>query len=158
MATHTGTMAENTPNPSFKFIVDYLERKPTAPFAEVRDAAGRKGYTIYPIVYGRAKAVLGLVPSKPRGTGAYAMATKAAKAKASGQPVPAAAAPRERAPAASTAPAKRGPGRPPKTAASSFSSTGGFTDIIEAVRGIERERDEMRSALAKIREVLASVE
>ena len=152
----------DTPNPAFKFITGYLEKKPDAPFADVRDAAAKKGHTIYPIVYGRAKAFLGLVPTKPRGTGAYATATKAAKAKAQSneQAAAGAAAPKRRgrsAKTATTSGAKRGPGRPSK-AMTSAASSGGFTDIIEAVRGIERERDQIRSALLKIRELIAAVE
>src|SRR5690606_33455680 len=99
---------------------------------------------------------------KPRGTGAYATATKAAKAKAQGgeQPAAGAAAPKRRgrpAKAATASGLKRGPGRPPK-AMGSAASSGGFTDVIEAVRGIERERDQMRSALLKIRDLIAAVE
>ena len=140
-------MADKQSNPSFQFVVDYRERKPDASFAEIRDAAAKKKFKIFPIVYGRAKALLGLVESKPRGTGPTAMASKAARAAAAGGQSATAAAPKRR-------------GRPPKSASAGSSATaslggsGGLADLVTAVRNIERERDQMRAALLKLREVV----
>src|SRR5690606_15837421 len=61
-------MAAKKSSPAFAFVVSYLEKNPSAEFSEVRDAAARKGYKIFPIVYGRAKAHLNLVPTKARGS------------------------------------------------------------------------------------------
>ena len=53
-------------NEAFDIIVSSLKRNPQATFASIRDKAAAKGHTIYPVSYGRAKALLGLVKSKPR--------------------------------------------------------------------------------------------
>jgi hypothetical protein len=148
-------MAEKKQNPGFQFVLDYLEKKSDASFAEIRDAAAKKKFTIYPIVYGRAKALLGLVESRPRGTGPMAMATKAAKAKASrGSKEPAG-------PQSETAAAPKRRGRPPKNAqpapAPAAAVVGGLDGLVAAVRQVEQDRDRMRTALEQIRGVLAGL-
>ena len=80
---------EATPSPkkkgsaAFEFLVAELRREPNMLYAELRRRAEAKGFPIAPIMYGRAKAVLGLVPVKPRGSkkdkdAAAAAATQAA--------------------------------------------------------------------------------
>lgn len=79
---------EATPSPkkkgsaAFEFLVAELRREPNMLYAELRRRAEAKGFPIAPIMYGRAKAVLGLVPVKPRGSKkdkeAAAAATQAA--------------------------------------------------------------------------------
>lgn len=64
----------------FEFLVNELRREPALAYAELRDRAAAKGFTIAPIMYGRAKAVLGLVPVRPRGTKAAEKAARAATA------------------------------------------------------------------------------
>ena len=71
----TGHVAEEaTPSPkkkgsvAFEFLVGELRREPGMLYAELRRRAEAKGFPIAPIMYGRAKAVLGLVPVKPRGS------------------------------------------------------------------------------------------
>lgn len=65
---------ETTPTPkkkgsaAFEFLVAELRREPNMLYAELRRRAEAKGFPIAPIMYGRAKAVLGLVPVKPRGS------------------------------------------------------------------------------------------
>jgi hypothetical protein len=54
---------------AFDFLVQELRREPHATYAELRDRCTAKGWKVAPIMYGRAKAVLGLVPVKPRGSG-----------------------------------------------------------------------------------------
>jgi hypothetical protein len=53
---------------AFEFLVAELRREPNMLYAELRRRAEAKGFPIAPIMYGRAKAVLGLVPVKPRGS------------------------------------------------------------------------------------------
>lgn len=53
---------------AFEFLVAELRREPGMLYAELRRRAEAKGFPIAPIMYGRAKAVLGLVPVKPRGS------------------------------------------------------------------------------------------
>ncbi len=60
---------------AFDFLVQELRREPTLIYGVLRERCEAKGWKIAPIMYGRAKAVLGLVPVKPRGT-----AKKAAEA------------------------------------------------------------------------------
>lgn len=50
----------------FEFLVQELKREPALEYSVLRDRAAAKGFKIAPIMYGRAKAVLGLVPVKPR--------------------------------------------------------------------------------------------
>ena len=59
-------MVRKTTSPAMDFIVAQLKKEPTVEYRTVKDRADRKGMTIYPIMYGRAKAMLGLVPTRPR--------------------------------------------------------------------------------------------
>jgi len=53
---------------------------------------------------------------------------------------------------------KRGPGRPPKAKAASGGSSGGsfagLAGLLDAVKGTERERAQLRAALEKIQAVI----
>ena len=53
---------------AFDFLVAELRREPQISYGELRQRAEAKGFPIAPIMYGRAKAVLGLVPVRPRGS------------------------------------------------------------------------------------------
>jgi hypothetical protein len=87
---------------------------------------------IYPIMYGRAKALLGLVKVRPRGSSA------AKKPGRPGRP--------------GRKPGRRGPGRPRKSLAA-----GSLVGLIEGVKQVERERDVLRTTLDRVRALLASV-
>ena len=52
---------------AFDWLVQELRREPHVSFGELRQRAEAAGLSIMPIMYGRAKAKLGLVPVKPRG-------------------------------------------------------------------------------------------
>ena len=54
---------------AFDFIVEELRREGGISYAVLREHAAARGFSIAPIMYGRAKAMLGLVPVKPRGSG-----------------------------------------------------------------------------------------
>ena len=76
---------------AFDFLVSELRRDGTLAYADLRAACEQRGWKIAPIMYGRAKAVLGLVPVKPRGSGkakAAAAATAAAPAEAARPSLP----------------------------------------------------------------------
>jgi hypothetical protein len=75
---------------AFDFLVSELRRDGSLAYGELRAACEQRGWKIAPIMYGRAKAVLGLVPVKPRGSGKAATATAAAAAAAASAPVRAA--------------------------------------------------------------------
>ncbi len=133
-------MASKSGNPAFEIVVSMLQKNPAVSYADVAAAAQAKGYKIYPIVYGRAKLLLGQVGVKPA-TRKKAIARKAARA--------------------ATAPAavglvRRGPGRPRKVPVE-LSGLSGLDAVVAHMRGLERERDELRSVLAKLRGVLSTV-
>lgn len=52
---------------AFDFLVNELRRDSSLSYAALRAQCEQKGWKIAPIMYGRAKAMLGLVPVKPRG-------------------------------------------------------------------------------------------
>ena len=140
-------MAAKKSSPPFDFIVEHLKKNETAPYAEIAAAAQKKGLKIFPIMYGRAKAMLGLVDSAPRGTG------KAAKEKK-------AAAKRAAAGNASTAegPARRAaPVRATRVARAAPAGDDGIESVIAQVKASAVEREKYRVALQKIREVIQSV-
>ena len=113
------------PTKAFAFIQARLKSNPEASFATIRDAAAKKRIKIAPILYGRVKALLGLVPMSKYGKG------------------------KRKAAARSKAPARRGPGRPRKTAVSA--------GILTEIQAMHREREEMRDVLTRIRELLDRV-
>jgi hypothetical protein len=121
-------MAAKKSSPVMDFVTDYLKKQRDATFAEIRDAAAKKRMTIYPIVYGRAQALLGIVKSSPRGEG------KAARVKAAklGRPI-----------------IKRGPGRP-----RSSGSLDSLDNIITAVKQSQADQTRYRSVLEKIQGLL----
>ena len=53
--------------PAFEFLVEQLQARPTVSYGELRREAEGRGLKLAPIMYGRAKALLGLVPVRPRG-------------------------------------------------------------------------------------------
>lgn len=55
--------------PAFEFLVNELRSQPTCSYGQLKAKADERGLTIAPIMYGRAKALLGLVPVRPRGQG-----------------------------------------------------------------------------------------
>lgn len=61
-------MPAATGSPAMSFLTRYIGRNKKAPYGDVAAAAKRYGHDIYPVMYGRAKALLGLVPVKRRST------------------------------------------------------------------------------------------
>lgn len=127
-------MAAKKSNPAMDFIVESLKSNRDATYKEIKEAADKKKHAIYPIMFGRAQALLGIVKQAPRGQG------KAARAKA----------------AKAEAPAKRGPGRPRKSAGGS-TLDGSLDSIVAAVKGSEQAKARYRAALSKIQSILSDV-
>lgn len=127
-------MAAKKTNPGFDFIVAALKKNPKATYKDIAAAAAKKKLKVFPIMFGRAQAMLGIVKQAKRGKG------KAAKAKAKAQAVKA-------------TPAKRGPGRPRKNAAPALD--GSLESIVAAVKSSERDKARYRGALEKIQAILA---
>ena len=60
-------MADKTSNsPAMAFIMDYLQKHGDTEYAIVRAAAEQAGHGIYPIMYGRAKTLLGMITEESR--------------------------------------------------------------------------------------------
>src|SRR5262245_52805263 len=90
------TMAAKKSNPAMDFIVNTLKANRGASYADISESAAKKKLKVYPIMFGRAQALLGIVKMAPRGQG------KMARKKAG-------------------LPPKRGPGRPRKNPVGSAS-------------------------------------
>ncbi len=175
------------------FLVDALKRNPKASYADLKARADEKNLAVYPIMFGRAQALLGIVKTAKRGAGKFA---KASAAKRVGTPKvgqsngrrggrqvdPNSKSGKVRALLATGMSAgdiakkvgcttalvynikssmgkgggavKRGPGRPRSTS-SAPSSMDGIAGILEAVKGADRERAQLRAALERIQAVLA---
>jgi hypothetical protein len=120
---------------AIEFTRAYVRKKPTAEFKEVQAAAKKKGLVIYPIVYGRAKALEGLVKVAPYGS-------KKRKKKGG-----------------------RGPGRPKgsknKRAVEPTQNVATAMDslesVIAAMRKSNEERERYQRALQKISDILGQV-
>lgn len=128
-------MAAKKTNPAMDFIVEQLKKNRKAAYADIKASADARKLEIYPIMFGRAQAMLGIVKSKPRGQGKYAQAKAKAKA---------------------PAPVKRGPGRPRKTALPGALAASSLDGIIAAVKSSEQAKARYRSALEKIQGILES--
>ena len=63
-------------SPALGWLVESLRAEPTLSYAELQTRSTAKDYKIAPIMYGRAKALLGLVPVAPRGQGKNRKPTK----------------------------------------------------------------------------------
>jgi hypothetical protein len=111
------------------FTRRYLREKPEATFAEIRDAAAKENMKIYPIVFGRAKALEGLVKVAPYGSKKRAREEKAAAQRAASMQV------------------------------GGDVAEGGVSDakidsVISGVRESHQERERYRAALIKISKIL----
>src|SRR4030095_16746518 len=72
-------------SPAMDFLVDSLKKNRKASYADRKAKADEKKLKLYPIMFGRAQALLGIVKSAKRGTGKFARANAA---KASATPGP----------------------------------------------------------------------
>jgi hypothetical protein len=117
-------------SPLMQFVVAHLRAVKDAPYKEIAEAAAKKGLKLVPVVYGRARAALGM-----------AKKSKAPSKRGPGRPRGS----KNRIP---SGPMRRGPGRPPK------SSLNGIDGVIAHVRGLEREVADLRARMAKIAAVV----
>src|SRR5262245_20891157 len=115
------------------FIVESLKKNKSALYADIREAASKKGLTIWPVMYGRAQALLGHVKVAKRGTGKFARANTAK----AGRVIPATTA---------ASAVRRGPGRPRKNPLTA-SGLNGLDSIIATVKESEQARGRYRIVL-----------
>ena len=135
---------ENTPEPKKQSAIEFAKEKlnlnPEASYAEVKAQARFEGIPIFPVVYGRAKALLGLVPTAPYGSKSKAR-KQAAEDKAE----------RAREVAAAPAPTNGSGTRVERAkAALPSDSVTGFEAMINDLRNAVQERDRYRATLEKI--------
>lgn len=77
-------MAAGKPqSPAMEFLVDALKRNPKASYSDLKAKADEKKLKVFPIMYGRAQTLTGIVKMPKRGQG---RAAKARAAKASAAP------------------------------------------------------------------------
>jgi hypothetical protein len=129
-------MAAKKTNPVMEFIVAALKADRKATYKDIAEAAAKKKLKTYPIMFGRAQALLGIVKSAPRGQG------KMAKAKAKAQ---------------TAGIVRRGPGRPPKVRSAATGFDGTIEGIVAAVKSSEQAKSRYRTALERIQSILADV-
>ena len=160
------------------FLVDALKKNRKASYRDIKAKADEKKLKLFPIMFGRAQAMLGIVKSAKRGTGKFAKASAAAKAgKAGSRATGSSKSDQVRALLGTGMSAtdiakkvgctvnlvyvikskmgqagKRGPASPRKVSMSGMDDLQG---IVAAVKNTERERAQMRAALEKIQAVLA---
>ena len=118
---------------ALEFARRFLRRSPKAPFATIRDAAKKQRIILYPISFGRALALEGLIKTKPK--------KKAAVTKNKRGPGR---------PKGSKNKPKRGPGRPRKTAGSLDS----INDLVATLTNLQKDRDRALALIEKIRNLV----
>ena len=121
-----------------ELIVTMLKRNPKTEYATIKAAADKKKVSVYPIMFGRAQAMLGIVKSAKRGEGkAKRAAAKAAKAsKSRGRP----------------AKSRSKVGRRVKSTGSS--PLDAVHGLVSSMKETERENDQLRTTLEKIRSLI----
>ena len=180
------TMPDKSTSPALQFLLDSLKKDKSASYADLKAKADEKKLKIYPVMYGRAKALLGLVKVSQRGTGKFARANAAKAVKTTGGRLGRPADPSSKSgkirdllgsgmsvaeiakkvgatpglvyavKSSSGGATKRGPGRPRKLVQTGR-SLNGLGDLLDAVKNSERERVQLRAALTKIQAVLSDV-
>jgi hypothetical protein len=150
---------ESKKSTAIDFVKSKLAINPEATFAEIKAHAKVEGLMIYPVVYGRAKALLGLVPTAPYGSKSRA---RKERAEPTLGPSPAAV---NRTPA--TAPAPRAPvGTVPvpngvsdrtsraRDLAADSPSMASLESMIADLKTAVQERDRYRETLERIAEMI----
>ncbi len=132
-------MSEKKSSPAMDFLVEQLRRNPALSYAELKESAGRRELTVYPIMYGRAKALLGLVKVAPRGSKKKAAAEREAKKQ---QALSEPAMPKRAASAKSY------------TRASGSTSLDGFESMLSNLKEVAEDRDRFHAALQEIGRIL----
>ena len=77
LATILTMAAKKAPSPAMEFLVSALKANRKASYADLKAKADEKKLKLFPIMFGRAQALLGIVKSAKRGTGKFAKASAA---------------------------------------------------------------------------------
>jgi hypothetical protein len=168
------TNPERKKQSAIEFAKEKLNLNPEASYADIKAQAKFEGIPIFPVVYGRAKALLGLVPTAPYGSKSKARkqaalekaelaaqearAAKAAAAAAAVAPnagTPNAGTPNAGTPNAGTNGNGNGNGGSSRTSrAKALDPAAGLEAMIEDLRTAVQERDRYRAVLEKITEMI----
>lgn len=149
-----GEQKKNTP--AMALALDRLRMNPEATYQDIKDAATLAGIQVPPIVFGRARSLLGLAPMKPpRPKKKFVeeeiitFAPRAAAPAARPEPELAPETDEDEGALRKTR-ARRGP-------SDSFSALN-LEGLVASVRALEEERDALRDALDQIAEILRRLE
>ena len=161
------------------FLVDQLTKNKKASYADLKAKADEKKLKLFPIMFGRAQAMLGIVKTAKRGTGKVAKANASArKGKAGSKAAGSSKSEQVRAllatgmsatdiakkvgcsvplvymmKAAMGRAGKRVTGRARKVPGAEMN---GLAGIVEAVKNTERERAQLRGALEQIQGIIGA--
>ena len=124
------------------FVVGMLRKDRNVQFKDVQEAGAKKGFKIFPIVYGRAKALLGLVPTAPRGQGKAAVAKRGP-----GRPPKSVSAATS---GGSAVGPRRGPGRPRRVG----SPLDSLDTLVSAMKQSDSTRERYRKALEQALDII----
>ncbi len=108
-----------------EFVAKLIRSDAQMPYSAIVSTAKKQGYHVYPLIMGLAKKKLGMGRKKP------------AAARAPGAPIA----------ESGSKSARRGPGRPPRSAASG--------DLVATLQAIQEQLTSMRAALQQIAEIAA---
>lgn len=153
-----GAQKKNTP--AMALALERLRMNPEATYQDIKDAAVLAGIQVPPIVFGRARSLLGLAPMKP---------PRVKRREIEEAPIrytPPVAAPTPFPPGVADAPESEEVEEPlraartakPRRAAPAGLSTLDLDALVTSVRELERERDDLREALDQIAEILRRFE
>ncbi|MAG58307.1 MAG: hypothetical protein CMJ83_18630 [Planctomycetes bacterium] len=118
--------AKSSNSPAMAFIMDYLQEHGDTVYAEVKAAAEADGHSIYPIMYGRAKTLLGMITEENRSRRR-----------------------RRKAPKDDGKPARLRQG-----ASGADSTANELSSFLERFRELEEERNRYRAALLSVEKLL----
>ena len=127
-------MAAKKASPEFEFIIASLNKNKKASYKDIAAAAAAKKLKVFPVMFGRAQAMLGIIKQAKRGKGKRARVKVAIQRPA-------------------VVVGKRGPGRPRKNAAPVLDST--LKSIIAIVKSGELEKARYHKALERIQRLVA---
>ena len=153
------TNPERKKQSAIEFVKEKLGLNPEASYAEIKAQARFEGIPIFPVVYGRAKALLGLVPTAPYGSKSKARKQAALEKVEKAAEEARAKAAVEKAAVTTTNGNGNGNGESARAnraraAASRDDAVTGLESMIEDLRIAVKERDRYHAVLQKITDLI----
>ena len=140
--------AKKKSSKAMDYIVSRLKQNPNVEYASVKKGAAKKRLTVYPIMFGRAMLLLGLVkPAKKKAKKGSRRPKKKRTKRGPGRPRKASG---------------RGPGRPRKVGrrgrpSKASSPIAAVQDLVSIVEEHARSNRELRETLEKVRHMITRV-